>query len=356
MKKFTLYMPNMGNYLLTKDVGLIPFIMQKYQGYKSEILAYNIHDELYDNKTYLENLEVNTIKSEEDILFKLRNTDVLMMIGIYEYNIHMINTYKSVNPLGKVYLKLDANLYWLSNINKNMNEGLLSTLRKCDLISVESRRLQHSFNSMWGLRMEFILNGYYNFISDEIINYEDKKNTIMFAGRVGSPEKNNQLLLEAFKNIEDKIKEWNIELVGSVEENFKAYLNSYFNENPHLIERVKLTGALDKMELKERYKKAKVFCLTSSSEGCANVFSESVSNGCYLIASDLDCAIDIIDYGRYGRVFPVNNRIKLEEALLDTCSNDELLKKNCVDSQIYAKNNLSWIKICEDIDKLYLSK
>lgn len=352
MRHFTLYMPNMGNYLLTKDVGVIPFLMGKYQGYKSEIISYTIHDEIYDNKKYLENLEVNLIKNEEDILKKIKHTDVLMMIGLYDYNIQMINTYKSINPLGKVYLKLDANLYWMSNINKAMNDGLLSILRMCDLITVESRRLQHLLNSLWGLGIEFIPNGYYDFINDELINYEDKKNIIMFAGRVGSPEKNNQLLLEAFKSVEDKIKGWNIELVGGIDDNFLIYLNNYLNENPHLIERIKLTGKLEKKELKEKYKEAKVFCLTSYSEACANVLSEAVSNGCYLISSDVDGAIDVIDYGRYGAVVPVNNKVKLEEALLDICCNEELLEENCLNSQIYAENNLSWIKICDDLNKL----
>ena len=353
MKNFTLYMPNMGNVLLTKDVGVIPFIMQKYHGYKSEILCYSINDELYDNKIYLDNLEVNLIKNEEDVLQKLKNTQVLMMIGLYDYNIQMINAYKSVNPLGKIYLKLDANVYWMSNLNKSMNEGLLSALRRCDLITVESRRLEHLLNSIWNLNIQFIPNGYYNFINDEIINYEDKTNTIMFAGRVGSPDKNNQLLLEAFKNIEDKIKDWNIELVGGIEDNFLIYLKNYFTENPHLRERIKLTGKLEKNQLKERFKEAKIFCLTSASEACANVFSESVSNGCYLISTDVDGAIDIIDYGKYGRIFPVNNRTKLEEALLDSCFNEDLLKSNCINSQIYSQENLSWIKICENLNKLF---
>ena len=95
-----------------------------------------------------------------------------------------------------------------------------------------------------------------------------------------------------------------------------------------------------------------MFCLTSYSEACANVLSEAISNGCYLISSDVDGAIDIIDYGRYGCIVPINNRIKLEQALLDTCTNEELLKRNCLNSQIYAKNNLNWIKICENVNKL----
>lgn len=352
MKKFILYMPNMGNYLLTKDVGLIPFIMQKYEGYKSEILCYRISDEIYDNKIYLENLEVNSIKDEEDILTKLKNTDVLMMIGLYEYNIHMINTYKNINPLGKIYLKLDANIFWMSNINKTINESLLSTLRRCDLITVESRRLQQLLSSIWRLKIEYIPNGYYDFTDDQVIKYEYKKNTILFVGRVGAPEKNNRLLLEAFKNIENKISSWNIELVGGIEENFLLYLNNYLNENPNLKERIKLSEKLDKKELKERYKEAKIFCLTSSAEACANVLPESISNGCYLISSDVDGAIDIMDYGKFGKIIPVNDRIKLEEALVDTCCNEDMLKKNCLSSQIYSKNNLSWIKICKELNIL----
>ncbi|MEG1142247.1 MAG: glycosyltransferase family 4 protein [Clostridia bacterium] len=354
MKKFTLFLSNISNDLLTKDVGIIPFIMQKYYGYKSSIISLKTENEIFDNKKYLEGLEVQILKSNEQLNEELKKTDVLMLIGIYDFNISISSLYKSLNPSGKIYLKLDANLYWMQSIDKTMNQQTFNFLKSCYKISVESRSLQNILNSMWNLDIQFSTNGYYDFIDDKIIEYEDKKNIILFVGRVGAPEKNNQLLLEAFKNIEDKIKDWKLEFAGPVDDNFLIYLNKYFIENEHLRSRIVLSGKHDKNGLKKVYKDAKVFCLTSYSEACANVFSESVSNGCYLVSSDVNSVIDIIDYGRYGAIFPINNIDKLSQTLLEVCTNDDLLRKNCKVSQIYARDNLHWINICGEINKMLI--
>ncbi|WP_420825943.1 glycosyltransferase [Clostridium taeniosporum] len=158
--------------------------------------------------------------------------------------------------------------------------------------------------------------------------------------------------MEAFKIIQDKISNWNVELVGNIDPNFSNYLNKYFKENPNLVDRIILSGRLDKRLLKKSYEDAKIFCLTSQCEACANVFAESLSNGCYLISSDVDGVLDITDFGHYGKILPTNNAYVLAQILLETCNNDNLLKTNCKNSQIYAKSNLKWIDICHRLDNL----
>lgn len=353
MKKFTLFLSNINNSILTKDVGIIPYLMKKHYNYNSSIISLKTEETLTDNKKYLENLSVNIIRDNSHLNEELRDIDVLMLIGIYEFNITIAKLYKQINKLGKIYLKLDASLFWMHSVDKNMNQHILDFLKSCDLITVEGRRLQHLLNTMWNMDIKYIPNGYFNFSDDDkFINYEEKNNTILFAGRVGSPEKNNQMLLEAFKQIEDKIPNWNIEFAGSVEDSFLVYLNEYFKGYEHLRKRIVFSGKHDKYSIKNVYKRAKIFCLTSLSEACANVFSEAVANGCYLITTDVDGAIDIIDYGKYGSIVPINHVYKLSQTLLEVCNDDKLLKENCEKSQIYAKENLSWVSICGEINNM----
>ena len=352
MKKFILFWPDYINAFLTKDVGIIPAVMQSSFGYKSSILTMKNDRQYPDNKKYNLNLDIDFYENEDELIKYLESVDILMLIGIYPFNLDIIEKYKNIKPDGKIYMKLDANIHWMTRLNGSMNEDILSTLNKVDLISVESRSLQYYINATWNLFVEFIPNGYYDFVEDEDINYEDKENIIIFVGRVGTPEKANHILLEAFRDVHSQIRDWKLELVGNVDESFLPYLNQYMNDES-IKDKVILKGQLDKIQLKEEYKKAKVFCLTSPCESCANVFSESISNGCYLISSNVDGAIDIMDYGRYGRLFPINDSRALGDLLIKICNDDKLLRKTCELSQRYAKNNLKWINLCKNIyDKL----
>lgn len=352
MQKIKLYCNSIANAHLTKDIVMIPYILQKYFDYTTEILSNEIVDDLSDNKEFLEGLEITLLKSELDLKDKLLDTDILIIFGLYNWNFNAIQLFKQINPRGKIYLKLDANSYWMFNVSKDINSAVFDLLKQCTIISTESRRLQHLLNMLWNLNIKYIPNGYYNFINNDIVEFKEKENIIMFSGRVGSYEKRNELLLEAFKDIYNDILDWKIELVGPVTDEFLIYITNYFKLYPHLKDKVKLIGNLDKKELKNHYKKAKIFCMTSIIEACANVFSEAISNGCYIISTDVDGAIDIIDYGNYGKIIPNNDLEKLKDALLKACKNQTLLEVNCLEAQLYSKEELDWVKLCKKIDKL----
>lgn len=352
MKNFTIYHETYENHLFTKDVSMIAYIMQKYYGYHSTIICSNTKGELKDHKTYLENIDFKVMENEHMLDEQLKNTDVLMFVGIYGSNMNMAIRYKTLKPDGKIYMKLDANPTWMSAIYKQMTPELKYSLDLCDIVSVESTRMQYQLMCLFERYIHYIPNGYYDFTNAPIVKYEDKKNIILFAGRVGNFTKHNHILLNAFANIAHQIPDWNLEFAGFVEDEFLSHLSSCLKAHPKLKSRIKLTGQLNKDDLKKKYEESKVFCLTSPSEACANVFSESVYNGCYLVSTDVDGAIDIIDYGRYGMLTPILDSSALEKTLLEVCENDELLKNNCEKAQVYARENLNWIKICSKLNNL----
>lgn len=350
MKKFRLYYPLIQNHDLTKDLGLITFVMKKYYGYESSILAPKSQNTYPDAKKYLEDLTMDFYETQEGLIKYLEDTDILMLIGIYDFNLNIINYYKSIKPQGKIYLKLDASMGWMQNLNQVMNNDIIAILKKCDLITVENKKIQHYINSAWGIGAKYLPNGYYEFVDNTTVYYEEKENIIMFAGRIGSPEKANNILLEAFKNIQDEIKEWRLVFAGSIEKEFNEYINNYFEVNPHLKNRVLFLGKLEKLELKNLYKKSKVFCLTSLSEGSPNVLPESLANGCYFVSTDVGSVYEITDNGKYGCVFPINDTKSLEHILILLCNDDTKLKESCDSCQEYAKNKLNWIELCRFIN------
>lgn len=345
-KIFTIFQPGFDSDNFNKDVGLIPIIFQKHLNYKCNFLCQVINGSY--EQLIKDNIQVIFINNDDTIVATLKNTDVLMLFGIYDYNLEMIKRYTQINSKGKIYLKLDMNIHWLRNIQ--MDDNLINLLNKCTLISVECRTLQKYIKEHWPVKVEYIPNGYYNF-NDEEVSYEDKENTIITVGRLGSYQKGTEVLLEAFKLAAPHIKGWNLKLIGTIEESFKPYIDKFFSSNPELKDKVTFLGKItDRSLLEEEYKKAKIFCLTSRFEGFPNVFPECAVKGCYIISSDIDPAYDITGNKRYGDIFPIDNSEELAKILINRCINEDILKRVSHGIQRYIKKNFNWIKLCERID------
>ncbi|WP_246578358.1 glycosyltransferase family 4 protein [Clostridium frigoris] len=346
-KNFTLYWPSFVDVELCKDLGIITMIFSKHLNYNSCILC-NKNQENYDEVTK-ENITMKYAVDDAAVSNVLENTDVLLLIGFYDYNLKMIEKYKSINPIGKIYLKLDLNVHWLRRIV--LGEDTTKLLSECTLISVECKNLKKTLHENWPVKVEYIPNGYYNAGITRNIEYKEKENTIITVGRLGTYEKATEVLLEAFKLASPKLKNWKLKLIGSIEPYFQAYIDNFIETNPELKDQIIFTGRInDRKLIEEEYKKAKVFCLTSRCEGFPNVFGEAANKGCYIISSDIDPAWDITDDKKYGSVFPINDHVALANELITVCLNEARLETVCRDIQIYTKENFEWIKLCEKIE------
>ncbi|MCM3443751.1 glycosyltransferase [Metabacillus halosaccharovorans] len=350
--------PECENVHLTKDIGMIPFILYKYYGYDSKLVCYNNGEYPYLNKEVkglkLEFLTKGINKLADGNHYLESNSisiDILYLWGIYTETISWIDTYKKFNPKGKVYLKLDANVWWMNRLE--LDEKTLKTLKKCNVISVESQKLYTYLNKKWPLKIEYIPNGSYNFNNRPIINYEEKENTILTVGRLGTRQKATEVLFEGFRIAETSIPNWKLRLVGSVDESFKSYMKDFFLNYPEMKDRITFTGPLtDRYLLEEEFRRAKVFCLTSRNEGFPLVFTEAAMNGCFIISTNLDPAYDITNDEKYGRLFPTEDTESLAKIFTNICNDNNELKNVCEKIQSYANNNFNWIRICRKLDIL----
>ena len=223
------------------------------------------------------------------------------------------------------------------------------------MIAVEIPKILNYLTLAWNLNIQFSPNGYYDYFDDEIVDYNEKENIIMFSRIVGAPEKMNHVLLQAFQEVESKIKGWKLVFAGPLNDDFKGYIKDYLSQRPDLKDRVIFTGALEKKELNELYRKAKIFCLTSQSESVPQVLAEALSRGCYFVSSDVGGVYELIKYGQYGSVFPINDKDGLKNMLAVLCNDENKLRINCEKSQEYARDELNWINICSKIN-YYLNK
>ena len=88
---------------------------------------------------------------------------------------------------------------------------------------------------------------------------------------------------------------------------------------------VKLLGWQNNPE--KFYSQADAFLLTSDYEGWGMVAVEAASYGLPIIMTDVGCAGELIENEKSGLVVPVNNQVRLEEAMVRIINDDNLRKK-----------------------------
>lgn len=269
---------------------------------------------------------------EREIIRRLEleamNIDVLVLFHSRPTNAAFISAYKKKNKCGKVYVKLDYNPDKEQNkIIKGRNpiKNLIRKIKymcyvsKVDAYSVETERgYKHLLQNKYFSRdisdkLVLMPNGY----DDDLITStmplkeSEKSNIIITVGRIGSEEKNNEMLLRAIDNID--LKDWKVEFIGPYTDDFKELVAKNSN-----VDAIDLIGNIDdKQILYGYYNKAKVFVFTSIYESYGLVLNEAVAFCNYIISTDVGAARDIIKNSKIGRVIDVNDVSALEKLLKD---------------------------------------
>ncbi|MCR5833698.1 MAG: glycosyltransferase [Selenomonadaceae bacterium] len=343
------------NQQLLKDCGLVPYLLHKNYGFRSVMVGIK-NDESYPYlDKYVCGLEMDFLPEDTEkarinyIKEHAADMDLLILYGAYPAYIPLVKFYKTLRPDGKIYLATDMNIAWADRI-PHESQIYKNFLQSCDVVAASCRATQKYISTKWSVPVDLLRNGWYNFFNVKF-NDVPKENIILTVGRIGSQQKQNHILLEAFAKVANKLPDWNLRLVGGVDKNFKTYTEKYFAQNPNLRSRVTFTGLIaDKATLIEEYKRAKIFCLTSNFEGAPNVIAEALFSGDYIITSAVDAADDMTDSGNCGKIFPIGNVNALAEIFAEVCRDDKLLKNGGRLAAANAAKNFDENKI---VAKLY---
>lgn len=347
---------------LKKDVGMLPYSMEKYENYHSFIVCYK-NDEF--TKSLEEKYNIKYINRKKDdirdfavFLWKYgKKIDVLNLYHITSpRNALWIFVYKSVNPKGKVYIKLDADYRMLDIFNPSsktiMGKVKLWVFRKkVDLYTVESKVLENVIEEKWNIKTEYLPNGVYSEEIAKPLSIEEKKNVFLTVGRLGTEQKATEDLVEGFIKIRKKT-DWELWLVGSVEDNFVKFMEEKVKRYPELKYRIRLFGSInDYNTLNKIYRESKVFILPSKWEGFGLVILEALECGNYLILSDqIPVANEISNNGKYAKIIPYHNIDMLSWAMFETTkmrlSNDDLNSR-----KKWVEENYTWKNIVKKLSK-----
>ncbi len=333
------------NQQFTKNCGIVPYLFYKNFGFHAVMAGAKV-DASYPYIKYVEGMDVVFLQDGEVstkidfINANAEDMDLLILHGYYPNYEPMVKRYRELRPDGKIYLELDVN-QWAADRTLWRSPNIDEVLGACDVIGASCRTMQRYMMRKCPYKIEYIPNGFYNFEGiDFSPDFSKKENIILTVGRIGTKQKNNELLLEAFAEAAEYIPGWSLRLIGNIEETFKQYIADYFVRFPNLKERVIFAGLVtDRNLLAEEYKRAKVFALTSDLEGgTPNVIAEALSAGDYIVISAIDAADEATASGRCGEVFEIDDKVSLAHILRSLSSNEKRIHEGGQYAVRYAKD------------------
>lgn len=309
-------------------------------------------------------LNIYFLKIIRYLFSNAKKIDTLMTFHIFMKAGRIALAYKLLNPKGKSYVKLDIPTYIIDRVSNFFKEdGLKAKIKKSfykayfnkvDLFSCESTDaynliMENQFlGSYFRNKLVLLENG----CDDELIketgvepkSFEDKENAFITVGRLGTFEKHTELIMEALKNTD--LKDWKFYMIGPVEENFKPYVEAFFNENQHLKDKVIFTGGIyDKKALWEYYSKAKVFVLSSRTESSGIVLYEAKIFHNFIVSTPVGAVNDVIADG-CGCITDMDDPAVLSDILNSITSGDRKtdVYKNIDTSNLYWSNQVKLLK------------
>ena len=171
----------------------------------------------------------------------------------------------------------------------------------------------------------------------------ERRKRFVVVGRL-EPQKNHKLLLEAYKEVADKYKDYDLFLYG------KGWLEQ---ELSNLTDSLGLTGRVHFegfcSDVQDQIKDATAYILSSDYEGISNSLLEAMAMGLPVISTD--CPIGgsrmLITHMKNGLLIPVGDKKALVDAMCYMVENPEQAKRMSDEAQ-KVKDRFSIQRITEE--------
>jgi glycosyltransferase involved in cell wall biosynthesis len=298
-----------------------------------------------------------------------KKIDFLMLFHLSIDKLFLMRKYKKRNPLGKIILKLDIDAIQtdrLNKVGKSRNPLYLITanikkrvLDLSDLIICETKESFEKLSNSDFLgknknKLILLPNGFDEIgVFDnkiEVKPYNEKENIFLFVGRIGSVQKNTELIFEAIKKVD--FKDWRFVFAGPVEsegEDFSEKVAKIFNHYPEKKEKVSFTGNIEnRKELYEYYNRSKCFVLSSNWESFAIVLPEAGYFGNYIITTNVGAANDITQMGKFGCLIDIGDSQKLAGEMQRVINGEISLEQKSLLIKERIRSNFLWENIVKD--------
>lgn len=308
-KVVTIFESGISTVHMYKDVFLTGYYLAKNLGLDCELWSATEDDVT----THLRGAKLWNVKEKDRVaainkrLAKEANDiAVLIMFHAKEINFKFTKTYKKFNKNAFVYIKLDYTPNLTMNkvpMGKNPIKNILRKVRYAknikavNLYSVETSKsfeylLKNKFFSK-DISEKLILMP--NGLDDENIAeakaYGSKENLIITVGRIGTEQKNCEMLLAAIEEID--LKDWRVAFIGECTPEFTKLVESSSKKASIILPGI----VLDRKALFDWYDRAKIFVLTSRFESYCLALNEALFFDNYIISTDVGIMTDFYNFG-----------------------------------------------------------
>jgi len=372
MKNFVTIFEKTENIHLIKDVGQIPYIMHKKFGYDATIVTVKnekIYDYLEDEVKGLKMRFIPKVKFGSIslsviwyLLFHAKNIDVLHLFHHRERTYVYFWVYKLLNPSGVAYLKSDMGYKGLINHNGLLPKGRLKyklrswlfykVIDKINIISIETKNSYDFLVSHYPqykekfLYLSNALNIERFYALSPLKKYEEKENIVLTVGRIGAPEKDNQMLLDAVEKLD--LEGWKVLFVGPIEPAFQKNIEAFYDKNPNLRGSVEFIGPIyERQKLFDLYSRSKIFCLTSVEESFGFVLIEAMAYGNYIVTTPISSAKDLTADEKVGEI--ISDADALSKTLEKRMKCE--MERESEEAVRYAQANFDWTIVLKKLDQ-----
>ena len=336
MDKVVCYVDSINQMDFQKDVILTPYYLTKFLECKGDFY-YGSNSGTVELPKEFRNLTLHDLHT--------KNSSFKLFLKLFIIIVRNHRDMKCLNKKSKVWIAADLNQNNAEQLVSHefvFSSGILGLLKrkfidmvfhKVDIYSMETMQYYRMFEPLF-LKKRWKSLAYFPCSWDEDgipIGAKEKENIIITCGRLGTYQKNTEMLLKALINVD--LKDWKVYLIGPMTDDFslanenktfKEYVGSYFKKYPHLKDKVIFTGPIfDTQVLFEYFRKAKIFVLTSRYEGFGNVLAHARWNSNYIISTDVGGACDMTDNWKYGSKVEQDDALGLAFLLQDTIFNSK---------------------------------
>jgi glycosyltransferase involved in cell wall biosynthesis len=394
---FATFFPGCSDIHLTKDVGMIPYIMHRDFGYNSYIICYKNGDYpllekdvaglkmlfLDHHLPLLERLAKRTGSKPsiagslgllstliDAFIFLIRcgkKIDVLQLYHPKSESILVGFIYRIINRKGVLYLKLDLDMRRVAPYRDHPGayktgfsiRRILFDLASFDIISVETKEVFSIVLDFFPFfknhrdQIHYVPNGIdVKSMSSLVKPFSSKKDEILHVGRIGDRQKASELALEAFSKICIEFPNWKLALIGPMESTFFEFLEGVKAKNILAANRIPYLGFVERAELYRRYSEAKILIIPSRWESFGLVAAEAGVFGDVILGSDIPPFRDLTDNGKLGYLCPVDSLECLTDRLRYMLAHNEELEAKSNQTSEFIRKNFDWRAICGEINNL----
>lgn len=315
MKKIVTIFENLEQIHLKKDVGMVPYSINIENEYDTELWATSksFSDETFEKQVCIKfihpfrNRKINKIILFLHVLFHIKKIDILILFHPTRDKYILSFLAKLLNKNIVTIIKMDTNELTAYEFSKQNNTLLNFFAKKgVDYFTIETKNTLDILidRKPFKNKISYLPNG---FSADKVYDLSiPKEKMIISVGRIGTPQKNSELLLSAIKQL-DNLNGYKFYFIGPIEPTFQKAVNTLFVKRKDLRNRIILTGNItSKDELFSYYQRAEIVCFSSIYEGFSLAMIEACYFGCYLLSTDLGGAYDITNNGQNGRIVEIN--------------------------------------------------